>query len=1176
MASGRSLSGDWTGTAGDDWFEPTNWDPDSNYPQEGESVIINSGSVLLSASTENLASFTIANATLAFTNWSTQLQAENVNIQSGGRLQPAVGFLDTEMSNRVFVVASNLFIHSGGFIDADGLGFRADGTTVSGPGAGNTSNSRGFGGSYGGIGGRANAEKLYGSTNAPLDPGSTGGWGHGAGSAGDGGGAIRIIADKLTVNGTITANGNNGGQYGGGGSGGGIYITCNQFSGTGGVIRANGGTGQQSNSGTGGGGRIAVDCPEFIFPLTVIFSVRPGMASGTVGQMGTLYFPDDAVLSETVSQFDGVRLVIPGFTSWNVTNLTVQTGPVVLPIPDFSLTVVSNLTVSANAWLGLGSDPIVSRTSTGTATAIHGSLATNVAVSVGKNLLLDGGTLTLGGDLQTGQSSLSVNGDMEISNGAALHVYSGTSNSVNRYGGNVTVAGTTTTSNDGWIMPHSHPTNGGAVLLEFDHLVIEENSGVNANDKGYAWVSGSCYAPSFGGSSGSRGAGSGHGGAGGSRTSAAGGSPYGSANAPLQPGAPGGFGHSTGFAQPGGGAVRIHAASMVLDGEIRASQTLANVYGGGGGGGGVFITAGTLSGAETGAIRADGGNGGHHSQTGGGGGGRISLAIGFSDVDIDNLILGQPVAGMVDVPSYDPYLGIFSVTNGLGNGGNDGTPGSVRILKISAGYTVTVAGSPAEYGDPVPGYQNWIDIPSGSFFTNSVETPADEHDGLRRANIGWTLAVTGEEPFYTNTQSTLAVFEVTNNLTITWLWTNEYELVVSTSTGGGAHTASNGWHKHGTVIEGLTAQADANYSFNQWVGYEAPRGHQTANPLTVTMDQPRRITATFYSTSSGITRTWTGNGGWQYPGTHWSPIGRPGPLDTAVLASGHCQIEQAENLHRLEVQSGAVLAFSNWNSRIETTEDMLILSNGVVTVTGYYTPLEMSNRVWMVCRDFTVQEGGMVEVDAKGYFTHTGTGKGGGGGSNFGSGAGHGGVGGASSTAAGGPIYGVTNAPTEPGSGGGGTHNNLAGHGGGVVLLEALRNMVVDGTISANGGNGGQYNGGGSGGSILLIAGESFTGGASGIVRANGGNRGSAYTSLGGGAGGRIAIWHRAHTIDNDVRETLMQGGLVDRLEITETLPAYLGIATASAAELSHAPPQDGTVVFLRRLPTPGSLFMIR
>ncbi len=73
---------------------------------------------------------------------------------------------------------------------------------------------------------------------------------------------MRIEATrKVTVNGTITANGIDGISQDGSGSGGGIYIRCRTFAGDAtGILRANGGNGELvlGKGAGGGGGRIAV------------------------------------------------------------------------------------------------------------------------------------------------------------------------------------------------------------------------------------------------------------------------------------------------------------------------------------------------------------------------------------------------------------------------------------------------------------------------------------------------------------------------------------------------------------------------------------------------------------------------------------------------------------------------------------------------------------------------------------------------------------------------------------------------------------------------------------------------------------------------------------------------------------------------------------------------------
>ncbi len=523
---------------------------------------------------------------------------------------------------------------------------------------------------------------------------------------------VRIEATNVTINGTLTADGGTGGTYDGGGAGGSIWISCASFGGgTSGVVRARGGTGGYGyvTDTSGGGGRIAIIYSSLIGTPGAQFSVAPGSNYTYPAEYGTLYLPDTALVTQPFNNFQGVRLVIPGFNSLNADSLVVSNSIVSFGDGDFILTVTNNLTIWSNSWLALGGVMYGGTQALKSVTVT----ATNPIVRVGGNVLLDrggltlgganqlshvfmtvgtnlsitgGGILKLGGNLQTAFSALTVGGNLVVTNNGQLHVYCGISNAVKRYGGRVAVSGSTSIAGGGWIFPYSHQTNGAAVLFDLKDLLVGTSSGFNADNNGFAWIGATCYAPSYGATYGSRGAGSGHGGAGGSITLAAGGRPYGSTNAPLLPGAPGGYGYGnpSGFAQPGGGVVQIHAGNITLNGQVKASQTLANSYGGGGGGGGIFITCDTFNGASTGVLRADGGNGGTSGNPqGGGGGGRISLAIGFSDTNIEKLILGQPVAGLAEVPSHGTYLGIFSVTNGVGNGtGNPGTLGTVRILKI--------------------------------------------------------------------------------------------------------------------------------------------------------------------------------------------------------------------------------------------------------------------------------------------------------------------------------------------------------------------------------------------------------------------------------------------------------------------------------------------------------------
>ena len=93
------------------------------------------------------------------------------------------------------------------------------------------------------------------------------------------------------MNGSLTANGQNGlGNYAGGGSGGGIYVKCRVFAGSGGVLSAQGGNyGSYTSGGGGGGGRIAVWRVTDRYTGAVATNVSGGVGVNN-GVVGTVYW----------------------------------------------------------------------------------------------------------------------------------------------------------------------------------------------------------------------------------------------------------------------------------------------------------------------------------------------------------------------------------------------------------------------------------------------------------------------------------------------------------------------------------------------------------------------------------------------------------------------------------------------------------------------------------------------------------------------------------------------------------------------------------------------------------------------------------------------------------------------------------------------------------------------
>ncbi|MCB9232517.1 MAG: DUF2341 domain-containing protein [Bacteroidia bacterium] len=204
-----------------------------------------------------------------------------------------------------------------GTIMGAGEGYQSPGTSSvgAGPGGGAWGTSSGAGaGSYGGLGGIGGYDSgdpinqpgpVYGTTTGiDLDMGSNGGNAPTV-VGGDGGGAIKLIAEWVSVNGTINCNGGlaqqpGGGQGGGGGSGGGILLQGGHVNFTG-TMTANGNGGSigtitaNDDGGGGGGGRIKLFYDQSLVNTgTMSVNGGPGGVNGGAGQgapgsVGTTY-----------------------------------------------------------------------------------------------------------------------------------------------------------------------------------------------------------------------------------------------------------------------------------------------------------------------------------------------------------------------------------------------------------------------------------------------------------------------------------------------------------------------------------------------------------------------------------------------------------------------------------------------------------------------------------------------------------------------------------------------------------------------------------------------------------------------------------------------------------------------------------------------------------------------
>ncbi|MFC1461586.1 hypothetical protein ACFLQR_03600 [Verrucomicrobiota bacterium] len=248
------------------------------------------------------------------------------------------------------------------------------------------------------------------------------------------------------------------------------------------------------------------------------------------------------------------------------------------------------------------------------------------------------------------------------------------------------------------------------------------------------------------------------------------------------------------------------------------------------------------------------------------------------------------------------------------------------------------------------------------------------------------------------------------------------------------------------------------------------------------------------------TFTWDGSDStdWATDG-NWVNGTAPGSSDDVVIDGNYSGVGYT-NPPTLDVSGGSVtikslslganntsvltIAFGSPTEKFIITNNCTIGTNGTLTHTTNYNA--ETHRIFMdVSNNFTIAQGGEINVKAKGYVT-SGPGY-------DAKAAGYGGEGGQAVGTTYGSTYGSITAPTNLGSG-----CAYAGYAaGGAVILTIGGIGTIDGTICADGSAGLNY--APSGGSVYITAGAIA---GSGTITADGGDGGGSND----GGGGRIAI----------------------------------------------------------------------
>ena len=473
----------------------------------------------------------------------------------------------------------------------------------------------GTGGSHGGLGAMRenNSGPVYGDPKRPEMLGSGGGaWGDADG--GDGGGRVTIVADDVTIDGALRANGGLGAySYAGHGSGGSILVVAGTLRGDG-IISANGGRMADGGVG-GGGGRVALHA-DGIDPVHNFGNLRQvtafsglGVSDFTAASAGTVYVnrggqsAGDLLIDNNMVDGDG-ETTATASRSTPLPPIGIGIAPA---ITTDSLTVDGTIGLLAGGMKGVRLNPDLTqgesfRIRENTANRIwvespneHGVLFADLASTAGlyggwheyDNVIFRrGGNLVLGDPMKVSEQ-------MKIADFGMLTHYEAT------------------TALEPWL------------TLDVGHLLIEATGRIDVTGRGYiggrthhergrtlgnAWGSGA-------------GAGGSYGGLGGQYSSGAPNPLYGSQTDPVDLGSGGGaWGDADGG--DGGGRVIVNAGRITVNGSIVAKGSASGGdRAGHGSGGTIRLNAGLLDGS--GYLRAQGSSGDGAGV--GGGGGRIAI-----------------------------------------------------------------------------------------------------------------------------------------------------------------------------------------------------------------------------------------------------------------------------------------------------------------------------------------------------------------------------------------------------------------------------------------------------------------------------------------------------------------------------------------------------------------------
>ena len=984
-----------------------------------------------------------------------------------GVVTHSVGFDNGTVAGMHLTISGNVLVEgaSGALvasrIDASGRGF-AGGT---GPGAGGNGAQAG-GGGHGGFGGLSNGGGgtpgiAYGLVSSPQLLGSGGGNDtNGGGPGGRGGGAIRLsIGGTLTLDGTVSAVGQNGPALEtGGGAGGSVWILASTLQGSG-AISADGGSGNTSWSGGGSGGRVAVHAGTNAFTGPITSCGGGGYSRGAAG----------TVLVRSGAQTRGALTVAncgPGMQ----TRLD--------EFMDYdSVLVGSSAVLELLAGTTLSADGL---TVANTGTITHAaSDASGLHLDVAGALTIEaGGAVTASGRGHPGNSGPGAGGAAPQAGGGGHGGYGGDGNGGGAGGaGYGSVAEPTTPGSGGGLdtnAGHNGGAGGGVIRLSVGGALAIDGAVLSAG------------APGVGNEPGA--------GAGGSIWIDAG-----SVTGSGAISAPGGNANVTWAGGGGGGRIAVHYGTYTFTGTVTACGGTGYHKGG----------AGTVlfqSGAQAhGDLVLGNCNLGNNAIT------DLPVPIHYDSITVrDRALLDLPApvtvhagdllvtsAGMIrhwatraglhllidDDMTIDPGASIDLDWRGhapgagpgvggagaqAGGGGHGGSGGNAN----DGGAGGIAHGSPIAPTDLGSG---------GGEDTNAAGVQAGAGGGAVRLDVAGTLTVNGL--MTAGGQGVLGFEGGAGAGGSIWIdaGTLEGAGVIRANGGNGNNSYSGGGGG------GRIALYYASNSFTGTVTAFGGAGYRRGGAGTIVY-KPDADPYPHLITNAGAVAP-----------AAFTTISAPVDWgNVSVVGGSNTFFAEEVTIHGAAgVSSGSDLTFEGSN---------LIMGDLSVGPTGRVTHRPQVPGMHLTVQgNVTVDGGGAFEANGRGHPSESGPGAGVSGAQA--SGGGHGGLGGAANGGGGGgAAYGSVVAPVELGSGGGRDVNAgiPGGPGGGALRLTVGGTLTLEGAMSVNGlGSGGFEPGAGSGGSLWVSAGHLQGAGA---MTAHGGNENTSWSGAGGG--GRIAVYY--------------------------------------------------------------------